>query len=174
MLTSQHNAWIHAAATVVVVGAGLAWWLTATEWCAVVLAVMAVWMAEALNTALECLADATSPAFHPLIGKAKDVAAGAVLLAAVGAVVVGLLIFGPRARQLGHDAVDSADKPTWSKIIPAREGCCVRTEAAGRRGEVQRSTFCRGGPGLPGLRWRRSRTRLRPMLATPHTTLVVV
>jgi len=96
MLTSQHNAWIHAAATVVVVGAGLVTRLTAPEWCAVVLAVMAVWMAEALNTALEFLADATSPAFHPLIGKAKDVAAGAVLLAAVGAVVIGLLVFGPR------------------------------------------------------------------------------
>jgi diacylglycerol kinase (ATP) len=56
---------------------------------------MAVWTAEALNTALELLADAASPDFHPLVAKAKDVAAGAVLLSAVGSVVIGLLILGP-------------------------------------------------------------------------------
>ena len=113
MLASQHNAWIHAVATVVVVGAGLLWRIAPAEWCAIVLAVVAVWMAEGLNTALEFLADATSPTFHPLIGKAKDVAAGAVLLAAMGAVVIGLLIFGPRVRQLVHAAVDAAAKPTY-------------------------------------------------------------
>ncbi len=56
---------------------------------------VAVWSAEALNTAFEFLADATNPTFHPLIGKAKDVAAGSVLIAAIGSVIIGLLIFGP-------------------------------------------------------------------------------
>ena len=51
--------------------------------------------AEALNTAFEFLADAASPEFHPVVEKAKDVAAGAVLLAAVGAAVIGFLILGP-------------------------------------------------------------------------------
>jgi diacylglycerol kinase (ATP) len=56
---------------------------------------MSVWTAEALNTALEFLADAASPEFHPLVGHAKDVAAGAVLISAAGAVVIGLLVLGP-------------------------------------------------------------------------------
>jgi diacylglycerol kinase (ATP) len=52
-------------------------------------------MAEALNTAFEYLTDVASPDFHPLAAKAKDVAAGAVLIAAAGAVVIGLLVLGP-------------------------------------------------------------------------------
>ena len=56
---------------------------------------MAVWTAEALNTAFEFLADAASPNFHPLVKKAKDVAAGAVLISAIGAVVIGVLVLGP-------------------------------------------------------------------------------
>jgi len=95
MLATQHNAWLHAVATALVCAAGGACRLAPGEWCAVVLAIVAVWMAEGLNTALELLADATSPEFHPLIGQAKDVAAGAVLLAALGAVLIGLLVFGP-------------------------------------------------------------------------------
>ena len=54
-----------------------------------------VWSAELVNTAIEALTDLASPAWHPLAGKAKDVAAGAVLLAALGALVVGALVFGP-------------------------------------------------------------------------------
>jgi diacylglycerol kinase (ATP) len=54
-----------------------------------------VWLGEALNTAVELLADAVSPTPHPLIGRAKDVAAGGVLLAAGAAVVIGLMVFIP-------------------------------------------------------------------------------
>ena len=97
LLGTQPNARLHAAATALVIGAGWAGHLAAGEWCAVVLALVAVWVAEALNTALEFLADAIHPAFHPLVGQAKDVAAGAVLLAALGALVIGLLLFGVRA-----------------------------------------------------------------------------
>ncbi len=95
MLRSQHNAWIHAAATIVVSAAGLAARLSRLEWCLVTLAVVAVWTAEALNTAFEFLADAASPDFHPLVGKAKDVAAGAVLISAAGSLIVAVLVFGP-------------------------------------------------------------------------------
>ena len=56
---------------------------------------MGVWTAEALNTAFEFLCDVASPEFHPTVERAKDVAAGAVLLAAMGAVVIGLLVLGP-------------------------------------------------------------------------------
>ena len=95
-LRTQHNAWIHAAASVLVIAAALVCEASQQEWCILVLACIAVWVAEALNTALELLADATTKEFHPVIGQAKDVAAGAVLIAAVGAVAVGILIFGPR------------------------------------------------------------------------------
>ena len=96
MLRTQHNAWIHAAASLVVVSGGIALGVSWIEWCFLVLAMMAVWMAEAMNTALELLADVTSPEFHPLIEKAKDVAAGAVLLSALGAVAIGCIVFLPR------------------------------------------------------------------------------
>jgi diacylglycerol kinase len=65
------------------------------EWCMIVLACAAVWTAEAMNTAFEYLADATTKEFHPVIGHAKDVAAGAVLITAIAAVVIGVLVFGP-------------------------------------------------------------------------------
>jgi diacylglycerol kinase (ATP) len=65
------------------------------EWCWMTLAIIGVWLAEALNTAIEFLTDLVSPEFHPLAGKAKDVAAGAVLIAAIGAVVIGMFVFGP-------------------------------------------------------------------------------
>jgi diacylglycerol kinase (ATP) len=95
MLASQHNARIHAAATVAVLAASVAFRLTLWEWCLVVLATISVWTAEALNTAFEFLTDVASPAFHPLAEKAKDVAAGAVLITAIGAALIGLLVFGP-------------------------------------------------------------------------------
>lgn len=95
MIESQQNAWVHAVATVLVVFFGLFFHLHAAQWCILVLAIMAVWTAEALNTALEFMADVASPEFHPLIEKAKDVAAGAVLISAVGAVVIAILVLGP-------------------------------------------------------------------------------
>jgi|SRR5215471_5332036 len=95
MVASQHNAWIHAGATLVVVAAGLTVRLPTSSWAWIVLAIGSVWIAEALNTAFEFLTDVASPDFHPLAEKAKDVAAGAVLLAAIGAVVIGALVLGP-------------------------------------------------------------------------------
>ena len=56
---------------------------------------MAVWTAESLNTAVELLADAALPEFHPLVRKSKDVAAAAVLIAAGGALLIGILVFVP-------------------------------------------------------------------------------
>jgi diacylglycerol kinase len=97
MLSSQHNAWIHAAATFVTIVVGLYFGLTKAEWCWIILAIISVWTAEALNTAFEFLTDVASPEFHPLAGKAKDVAAGAVLITAIGAIVIGIVIMGPYA-----------------------------------------------------------------------------
>lgn len=95
MLASQHNAWIHAVATLLVVAVAAWLRLAAWEWCAVVAAIVGVWTAEALNTALEFLADVASPEFHPLVEKAKDVAAGGVLIAALGATTIAALVLWP-------------------------------------------------------------------------------
>jgi diacylglycerol kinase (ATP) len=95
MLRSQHNAWVHAVATLCVIVAGGIFGISTTQWCLLVLVVTTVWVAEGLNTAFEFLCDVASPEFHPLVKKSKDVAAGAVLLSAVGAIIVGLIIFIP-------------------------------------------------------------------------------
>lgn len=95
MLKSEHNAWVHTLATFLVIGFGWYFELSWYEWCWIILAIVTVWTAEALNTAFEFLADVASPNFHPLVEKAKDVAAGAVLIASIGAVAVGAVIFGP-------------------------------------------------------------------------------
>jgi diacylglycerol kinase (ATP) len=95
MFISQHNAWIHAVATVLVIALGLVAGLTRLEWFVLVLAIVAVWMAESINTAFEFLCDVTSPEFHPLVEKAKDVAAGAVLITSIGATAIGALVFVP-------------------------------------------------------------------------------
>lgn len=96
LLGSQPNARIHLLATALVIAAGLYFGLSKNEWCLVVLAIASVFAAEAFNTALEHLTDLVSPDYHPLAGKAKDVAAGAVLFAAIGAAVVGVLVFLPK------------------------------------------------------------------------------
>lgn len=96
MLATQHNAWLHATATALAVGLGWYYHVSSGEWCWIVAAILAVWTAEALNTAFELLCDVTSPEFHPLVENAKDVAAGAVLIRAVGALTVAALVFGPR------------------------------------------------------------------------------
>ena len=95
VISSQHNAWIHAAATVVVISLGFYFHVTRAEWGWIILAMMSVWTAEALNTAFEFLTDVAAPEFHPLAEKAKDVAAGAVLIAAFGSVFIGVIVFGP-------------------------------------------------------------------------------
>ncbi|MFN2224467.1 MAG: diacylglycerol kinase family protein [Chloroflexota bacterium] len=102
VLRTQHNAWIHAAINLGVVI--LALWLGASvlEWAILVLAMVAVWVAEFVNTALEAVVDLATDEPSRLAGLAKDVAAGAVLVAATGAVVVGLLVLGP---------------PLWSRLI---------------------------------------------------------
>ncbi len=95
-LRSEVHLQFHAVATAVVLGLGLYFRLTITEWALVALAVAGVWAAELFNTAIEALTNLVSPGYHPLAGRTKDVAAGAVLLAALGALAVGALVFGPK------------------------------------------------------------------------------
>ena len=100
LLQTQHNARIHALATVLVLAAGALMRISPAEWALIVLAIVSVWATEALNTAIEFLVDLASPELHPLAAKAKDVAAGAVLVAAIGSLIVGILVFGPHILKL--------------------------------------------------------------------------
>lgn len=100
LVLTQGNALVHLAATVAVVAAGFYFKVSAGEWLALVLAMSTVWLAEGLNTAVEALADRITMEKDPLIGRAKDVAAGAVLIAAIAAATVGGIIFWPHARTL--------------------------------------------------------------------------
>jgi diacylglycerol kinase (ATP) len=90
------------AATIAVVIAGVVLELPRHDWFFIIVAIVGVWVAEALNTALEALANAAIPNIHPLVRNAKDVAAGGVLLAALGAMTIGGLVFVPRLSQLIH------------------------------------------------------------------------
>ena len=92
---TQRNARIHGLITLCVVALGL--WLTlpGVDWAILVLAMMVVWVSEFFNTALEAHVDFTSPEISAPAKVTKDVAAAAVLVSAVGAVIVGLIILGP-------------------------------------------------------------------------------
>lgn len=93
---TQHNAIIHLCSTVTVVMAGLFFAIPVNEWLAIILVTGFVWVAEVFNTAIEAIMDHVSPEQHPKVKYIKDVAAAAVLLAAITAVVTGGLIFIPK------------------------------------------------------------------------------
>lgn len=95
VLRTQHNAWIHAVISIAVFVLGFWLQIPLRDWAVIVLTMMAVWMAEFMNTAIEAVVDMTMPQYHPLAKAAKDVAAAAVLVGAVGAVLIGLLLLGP-------------------------------------------------------------------------------
>lgn len=95
LIRREHNAWLHLAATVAVVALAAALRVNATDWRWIVVAIAMVLAGEALNTAIERLCDAVSPGPNHLIAVVKDVAAGAVLLLAIGAAVIGAITFTP-------------------------------------------------------------------------------
>ena len=96
MFRTQPNARLHLLAVVVVALAGCYFQLQRWEWVAVVLCIGLVIAMEAINTALETLTDLVSPGHHPLAGKTKDLAAGAVLWSALMAIVIAGVIFIPK------------------------------------------------------------------------------
>lgn len=100
LTTTQHNAWIHLTAAALVVAAGLHFKIDRWEWAWLIVAIGLVLAAEAMNTAVEVLADTLAPEFNPGIGRAKDVAAGAVLILAVTAALIGILVFLPHLLSL--------------------------------------------------------------------------
>jgi len=102
VLKTQQNAWIHSVFATVVVTVGLWLGLSPTHWAIIVLTIAMVFTAEFINTAIEAVVDLASPVHHPLAKVGKDVGAGAVLVAALAGIVIGLLIIGP---------------PLWAKLL---------------------------------------------------------
>jgi len=92
-IRTTHNAWIHITIFVFVILLGFYFEITNTEWVFLILVSGFVFVSEAFNTAIEIDMNLTSPEFHPYARDTKDVAAGAVLISAVVAVIVGILIF---------------------------------------------------------------------------------
>jgi diacylglycerol kinase (ATP) len=102
VLRTQKNAWVHAVITTLVVIVALWLHISTQEWALLILTFALVWSAEFFNTAIEAVVDLASPVHHPLAKTGKDVGAAAVLIAALAAVLIGLLILGP---------------PLWAKVL---------------------------------------------------------
>ena len=103
VMRTQHNAWIHAVVATIVLALGLWLRLSPHAWALLILTIAMVFTAEFINTAIEAVVDLASPTHHPLAKVGKDVGAAAVLIAALAAVLIGLLILGP---------------PLWIKVSP--------------------------------------------------------
>ncbi|MBM3124837.1 MAG: diacylglycerol kinase family protein [Chloroflexi bacterium] len=103
VLRTQRNAWIHSGLAAAVLLLGLWLRLPARDWAVLALTAALVFTAEFFNTAIEAVVDLASPKAHPLAKIGKDVGAGAVLISALAAVVIGLLILGP---------------PLWARLNP--------------------------------------------------------
>ncbi len=95
LISREHNAWIHCAAIIVIAAAGFYFGITRGEWIAVVFCFGLVVAVEAVNTAIENLVDMVCPEKKPEAGTVKDLAAGAVLICAITAMVVGGIVFIP-------------------------------------------------------------------------------
>ena len=102
VLKTQQNAWIHSLIASLVLLLGFWLEISAHDWAILVLTIALVFMAEFINTSIEAVVDLASPTHHPLAKVGKDVGAAAVLVAALAAVLIGLLILGP---------------PLWAKIL---------------------------------------------------------
>jgi len=103
VLKTQHNAWIHSVVATAVIVLGLWLGLPPRDWAVLILTIAMVFTAEFINTAIEAVVDLASPVHHPLAKVGKDVGAGAVLVAALAGIVIGLLIWGP---------------PLWGRMSP--------------------------------------------------------
>ncbi len=95
MVEREHNARIHLGCTLAVIGVSLALGLSREDWRWIVAAIVLVWTAEALNTAIENLCDLVSPGRNERVRIVKDVAAGAVLISAIAAAAIGVLTLWP-------------------------------------------------------------------------------
>ena len=95
LIKQENNFRFHLLAAMVVIFLSIYLEITKVEWILIILCIALVWMAEAFNSALEMLVDLVTAEKNPLAGKIKDVAAAAVTLMAMGALIVGIIVFYP-------------------------------------------------------------------------------
>lgn len=95
-LKLEHNIWIHCILAIAAIALGFFLEIKLAEWLFIILAIGLVFSAELFNTAIEVLIDFVSPEHNPKAGLVKDIAAGAVLVTAITAALIGLFIFGPK------------------------------------------------------------------------------
>lgn len=101
---NEHQARVHALIAAVVVVLGFVLELSYFEWIAIILSIGLVLVSEMLNTSIESICDFMHPEINPRIKTIKDLSAGGVLLAALTALVIGLVIFGPKVLDLFSSA----------------------------------------------------------------------
>lgn len=95
VISTQHNAKVHLGISAMIILLALALQVTRKDWCWLICCIALVWFAETINTAFEYVCDVVSPEYHQRVEKAKDIAAGAVLICAMFAAVLGTIIFTP-------------------------------------------------------------------------------
>lgn len=95
VIREEHNMRVHLLAAGIALGLGWFLQLQRGEWGLLIIAIVLVLVAEVINTAIERVVDLITPQYHPLAEKAKNMAAGAVLLTAIAAVLLGVVIFVP-------------------------------------------------------------------------------
>ena len=93
---TERNMKIHVLAMIIVIALGFFFKLDKVEWCFIIIAIVSVISAELFNTAIETVVDMISPEKNPKAKLVKDIAAGAVLIVAIGAAIIGFVVFGPR------------------------------------------------------------------------------
>ena len=96
IMLTDYNAFIHIPAAIFALSLDFAFQISSLEWIAILSAIASVWITEILNTALEKLVNFVSPEKNVFAGQIKDLAAGAVLIATLYAVLVGIIVFGER------------------------------------------------------------------------------
>ncbi len=106
-LRTQRNVWVHVTMAILAILLGIVLRISAVEFAMIFVAITVVFIAEMFNTVFELCVDLASPEYNPLAKIAKDVAAGAVLLSAMLAVVIGLFVFGPHLWELIRGFVTS-------------------------------------------------------------------
>ena len=97
---TERNMKIHVLAMIVVIALGFFFKLDKVEWCFIIIAIASVISAELFNTAIETVVDMVSPERNPKAKLVKDIAAGAVLVVAIGAAIIGFIIFEPKVINL--------------------------------------------------------------------------
>lgn len=99
----QRNMKIHVCCAVMAITCGFIFKINITEWCIILICIGVVLALETINTAIESFVDLVEPNHHPIAGKIKDLAAGAVLIFSIISALIGIMIFGKYILALLHN-----------------------------------------------------------------------